>query len=248
MVVAPSTQYSNLLFRFMKNPEHLVRVLELSAFPPRYSNEDLSYLHLEDIQVAAIAMVCFCDIKRERLGKHASPQGYGEYGIALRKEWGLANNVQPVQYINGNSEYSSTMRLAFNNAFSSPVSNDASYDVLTSFLATQIAFSKPLYEGGICLEDECEWRYVPASTEKGMKQIYGRKLPIRQLDDFNAGLENATVTYLPFSKDDVMELCLAGKAAEASFRDALSRAALSDEEKTLFISKIQLLPEEIVND
>ena len=28
---------------------------------------------------------------------------YGEYGIALTKEWGLTNKIQPIQYINENS-------------------------------------------------------------------------------------------------------------------------------------------------
>ena len=36
-----------------------------------------------------------------KLEKHMNT--YGEYGIALTKEWGLTNKIQPIQYINENS-------------------------------------------------------------------------------------------------------------------------------------------------
>lgn len=97
----PSEQSANALFTCMRNIRFLKDILKRKKIYPRYYKEDIEYLHLPGLSGIAYPMKCFCDIFLNKLEKHMDK--YGEYGIALTKEWGLTNKIQPIQYINENS-------------------------------------------------------------------------------------------------------------------------------------------------
>ena len=81
---------------------------------PRYCTEDISYLQINGISRISIPMNCFCDINLHRLGKHLDCYGY--YGIAFTKEWGMKKHIQPVLYLNPESDLRIDFSEAFNHA------------------------------------------------------------------------------------------------------------------------------------
>ena len=96
-----SEQSANALFTCMKDIQFLKDILKRKKIYPRYYKEDIEYLNLPGLSGIAYPMKCFCDIFLTKLEKHM--HSYGKYGIALTKEWGLSNKIQPIQYINENS-------------------------------------------------------------------------------------------------------------------------------------------------
>lgn len=93
---------SNLLFHFTPKVEFLVSILDKGFFP-RTAKEDISFMlpNYPSCKVG-IPMVCFTDIPFELSEPHR--QEYGSFGIGLKKEWGINNGLNPVNYIIKNSE------------------------------------------------------------------------------------------------------------------------------------------------
>lgn len=196
-------QSANTIFNFMKKPEYLKEILEKKAIIPRYCKEDLVYLNIHNENVtfseAMVLQKCFCDIPFHKLTEKFSlkPVGeyysslsddekrriktqythtdlYGEYGIAFSKEWGEKNDLQPIHYLNEQSQYTKNFVEIIETALRK---NDVS-DLYVDDILDRLCFIKPLRgtmkrksekETGEEIEiefqknfhDEKEWRYVP---------------------------------------------------------------------------------------
>ncbi|CAN5201996.1 hypothetical protein BH23BAC1_BH23BAC1_50860 [soil metagenome] len=99
---------ANALFHFTPKIEWLAGILE-HGFKPRYCEEFNS--DLDDvpgfIDNACIPMTCFCDIPLSSIAKHAKHYGKdikGGYGIGLRKNSIIMQNLNPVFYFNKSSK------------------------------------------------------------------------------------------------------------------------------------------------
>ena len=173
-VVAP-LQSANTLFRFFKKLEYLEDVIEKSALLPRYYNEDVSYLNIP-FKNLAYPMICFCDINFHKLEPHI--EFYGEYGIAFSKSWGEINGVQPIQYINPNSNNCKDFSEAFNDILEN--SDKLADSKARCYLSTSIYYQKPIkgnmYRDEEIVEriftDECEWRYIQNVRGLGFNQVF----------------------------------------------------------------------------
>lgn len=97
----PSTIQADTLFNFMTKLEYLIWAIKSKRLAPRYCDEDLEYLRIPNLKKIAFPMKCFCDINMHKLGVHL--EWYGYYGLAFSKEWGMHKGIQPVQYINAQS-------------------------------------------------------------------------------------------------------------------------------------------------
>ncbi len=91
---------SNYLFHFTKNIKNLSNIMN-NYFMPFYCLEKLSFLPeidkiTNDYFEMAFPLVCFCDIPEQSQNKHRSK--FGEYGIALHKQWGMKNLLTPILY------------------------------------------------------------------------------------------------------------------------------------------------------
>lgn len=83
------------LFHFTKNFETLTKIISGSKFRASYNIEDVSDFYPNERYVA-IPMVCFCDIPLKFISEH--PMVYGDYGIGLKKEWGIGKGINPILY------------------------------------------------------------------------------------------------------------------------------------------------------
>lgn len=88
---------SHTLFHFTKSSKVLKLILK-NGFWPRYCLEDVSWMGMdaEDAEYVAFPAVCFCDIPLSRIDEHVA--FYGAFGIGLRKEWAVINNLNPILY------------------------------------------------------------------------------------------------------------------------------------------------------
>ena len=169
----PSIIQADTLFTFTPKLEFLVPYIKTQIISPRYCVEDISYLKIPNLKKIAFPMKCFCDINLHRLDVHL--EWYGYYGLAFSKQWGMNRGIQPVQYINPNSELRKDFTRAFSAALSAPISKKSSAtEEMKSYLLHEMMYYKP-YEGKMenrntgkkttqCFTDECEWRYNPDVT------------------------------------------------------------------------------------
>jgi hypothetical protein len=98
---------SNTLFHFAKSRETLKLILK-SGFWPRYCLEDVGWLGYYSYEYVAYPMVCFCDIALSRISENVG--FYGEFGIGLTRQWAEANGLNPILYVAGENNVTSSFR------------------------------------------------------------------------------------------------------------------------------------------
>lgn len=209
-------QSANTLFHFMKKEEYLKNILINKAIVPRYCVENIGYLGIcdDEIQYEEVAVLqkCFCDIPFHKLTQkfelrgegenyevlekddkmkaslnNTHPDFYGGYAIAFSKKWGEEHSLQPIHYLNENSNHTKDFTKLFERILGEEdIEDEYVYDILN-----RLSFIKPLR--GIMnrdfltkdgkkvtirfwknFHDEKEWRYVPASgllQEFGIEQV-----------------------------------------------------------------------------
>lgn len=165
---------SNSLFHFTSKAEYLIGILE-HTFIPRYCYEEITLSdRLERLQVVgAIPMVCFCDISLGQINNHIKT--YGSYGIGMTKEWGIKNKLNPLIYINQNSELADSVSKISSSLFNLLCNscNSDSQNATDEFFKIS-KFLKP-YSGdfnrnkelikNVRFYNEREWRYIPNLNE-----------------------------------------------------------------------------------
>lgn len=177
----PSKIQADTLFTFTTELDHIMAYIKNKMVPPRYCEEDIRYLKIRHLKKIAYPMKCFCDINLHRIEEHL--QWYGYYGLAFTKDWGMQRQIQPIQYINPNSELRKDFTTAFSAALKSDVRKESTIQFkMKSFLLHEMMYYKP-YEGKMknrntgkiekkCFTDECEWRFIPDVTRAGFEQVY----------------------------------------------------------------------------
>ena len=99
----PNKESANELFHFTKKYDSIKSILN-DKFKPFFCVEDSSYMFEESRNmIIAYPMVCFCDIPLERILVHRGL--YGDYGIGLKKEWGIKNLLSIVNYTHNKSRF-----------------------------------------------------------------------------------------------------------------------------------------------
>ena len=82
---------ADTLFNFTKEFKYVEDKIR-NRFKPRLVLEDYAPIDLQ--MEIAIPMVCFCDIRLSDIWAHTKE--YGDYGIGLKKEWGIAKGLSPL--------------------------------------------------------------------------------------------------------------------------------------------------------
>lgn len=237
----PPVQSANTLFHFVGDEiEHLIDIIERDAIVPRYCVENVQYLHIPYYEIA-YPMLCFCDINLHKIKEHI--RFYGGYGIAFSKQWGIEKGIQPIQYVNVNSDLRKAFTKAFNMAIGS-INDDLAQD----YLLAQMYFLKPI-EGDMPRDktivhknftDECEWRYIPSVANENMPGLL-KESEILQRDTLNEALGYATDTWLKYSVDNIKYLIIQNNEDFDILVDAITQKSnISEHEKNILISKIIL--------
>jgi len=161
---------SNSLFHFTPKKEYLISILR-QTFVPRYCFEEIKLIDkLERAGFeSAIPMVCFCDISLSQINNHI--EMYGGYGLGMTKEWGIRKKLNPIVYVNPNSNISESLSKMAENVYQAL---DKHCSEITRNISDEymnlVNFLKP-YDGNfkrgktthkdVRFYNEREWRYVP---------------------------------------------------------------------------------------
>lgn len=244
-----SRQSANALFTFMDKISYLKDILEKKLIFPRYCRENIEYLGLNKLPEIAFPMKCFCDIFINKLYEHMNL--YGKYGIALSKEWGLRNQIQPVQYINNSSFiinsiqdlYNHIQELHMEDDFISDKNKDIKY--IENILYDRLRFIKPIYGDmyrkgkllkNLNFHDEHEWRYILKVDDDN---IYPYITEFNDLYSLSEDLTKNPDYGLKIDSDDIKYLIVKSKADRKELINFIINDCSYDEmEKYILISKI----------
>ena len=102
-----SAPRSRTLFHFTKDLDVLKSILKHGFFP-KYSLEDIAWFVAQEIDAVAFPVVSFCDIPLSRITDHV--KFYGQYGIGMKRQWGITNGFNPIVYVSETSDLATLMR------------------------------------------------------------------------------------------------------------------------------------------
>ncbi len=158
---------SNSLIHFTSTPEALIGILN-NEFKIKYCLEEIQVIG--DAIRIAVPMVSFCDIPLSEVKEHI--RKYGSYGIGLKKEWGVEKRINPVFYVEQNSNIGEHLHKITRSLLKGKSVSVYSPEEVS--LADVYRYLKN-YEGGLTkgivskdhyrFADEKEWRYVPGKDE-----------------------------------------------------------------------------------
>lgn len=168
---------SNCLFHFTPKLEYLINIFQ-QGFHPRYCFEDLKLNDNRAIRGYnfGIPMTCFCDISLGQISNHIST--YGNYGIGMKKDWGIRNRLNPIIYINKNSTIAEPLSIMAECGLKLNKSEDKKAQVVGGEImnswSSLLMYSKP-YSGNfthrgkvsknVKFYNEREWRYIPTDGQ-----------------------------------------------------------------------------------
>lgn len=244
---------ADTLFRFLDKYEYLQEIIENKRISPRYYTEDVSYLKRSEITKLTYPMICFCDINLHRLKEHV--KFYGSYGVAFKKQWGMKNKIQPVHYINSDSELCKYLSDSFI-YYLENVENLNIDDVNANFLLIYLMHIKP-YDGIMkrngksetkCFEDECEWRYVP-NIGDSYQQVYVNEDGANLYNTVSDVLKEHEEFSLKFDYDDLKYIFVKNnddlKKMILLISKLFDNNKINEDEKYFLISKIIVWDEQM---
>ena len=252
-----SVTSANILCKYMDKLEYLFRILEDLAIKPRYVEEIIDYLNIPGFSSITLPMICFCDIPFSKVSRHT--QNYGQYGIAFYKEKCFYKNVQPITYINLNSNYYSDFSDTISSIIHAEEELDDKWRFMSDFILTQIAYSKPIVgemhtkkgKETLLFKDECEWRYIPnlpSDMELVLNPINaspeGREIYNRALAS-----EKCKSAWFCFNPDEICYLIVPNESAALNLINFINsrKIKLDRRTKNALISKIEITSK-IVHD
>ncbi len=243
---------ANILCKYMSRATYLQEIIKHMAIIPRYVEEIVDYLGVDNFYSYAIPMICFCDIPLSKVQKHSD--AYGKYGIALNKQSILKKvDIQPIMYVNSESAYHSDLSEAFQQLIPHRGHIPEDWAYLADFLVMQLTYVKPIRgkmptRSGMkerLFQDECEWRYVPVLPDDMDSFILNPPHDEEKLKYYNKALrltENR-YTWLHFSIDDICYLIVPNEKAANNLTDFISKdmkGTLREDEIFKLVRKIEI--------
>lgn len=125
-----------------------------------------------NISSIAYPMSCFCDIPLSKITAHTDL--YGSFGLGMTKEWGIRKGLNPIFYLSDNSIIPNLIRNfilknipadAINLLFSSELSPNTTLQLMKFLKPLRGRMKANGKEVTKNFDEECEWRYAPASDE-----------------------------------------------------------------------------------
>ena len=237
-------QSANTLFHFMKERQFLTDILNRKALVPRYCNENIPYLDIEiagkKIDKISILQKCFCDMHFHKLSEKnkikvvdddeitdeekehiqnssSHTDFYGGYAVAFSKRWGEEKGLQPIVYVNSESDYTKTLKDYLKESLRAEKLNDVSYNYILSTLGhikpirgemERITDSGKIVKVIKNFHDEKEWRYVPRQEElirNNLQNIIVSENVLKKRSTINRELQNIEYQdiWLKFEYEDI---------------------------------------------
>lgn len=284
-------QSANTLFHFMKERQFLTDILNRKALVPRYCNENIPYLDIEiagkKIDKISILQKCFCDMHFHKLSEKnkikvvdddeitdeekehiqnssSHTDFYGGYAVAFSKRWGEEKGLQPIVYVNSESDYTKTLKDYLKESLRAEKLNDVSYNYILSILGhikpirgemERITDSGKIVKVIKNFHDEKEWRYVPRQEElirNNLQNIIVSENVLKKRSTINRELQNIEYQniWLRFEYEDIKYIIVPNRTERIElikFINLLPDNNFRDDDgeidKDILISRILVLEE-----
>lgn len=284
-------QSANTLFHFMKERQFLTDILNRKALVPRYCNENIPYLDIEiagkKIDKISILQKCFCDMHFHKLSEKnkikvvdddeitdeekehiqnssSHTDFYGGYAVAFSKRWGEEKGLQPIVYVNSESDYTKTLKDYLKESLRAEKLNDVSYNYILSTLGhikpirgemERITDSGKIVKVIKNFHDEKEWRYVPRQEElirNNLQNIIVSENVLKKRSTINRELQNIEYQdiWLKFEYEDIKYIIVPNRTERIElikFINLLPDNNFRDDDgeidKDILISRILVLEE-----
>lgn len=254
---------ANFLCNFMRMPGFQKTALRDMSLKPRYFEEDISYLQISGYTKLIFPVLCFCDIPLSKAIWHMNGgtmadghmiSGYGQYGIALKKDSCQGRDVQPVTYLNPNSILTKDLSDAIQKVIQLNAENGISdlLEFLPDTIQRFLMYSKPI-QGYMqrgdedpeerLFKDECEWRYIPRIPDSANLPLFlDSDCDKYTRDKYSDALNNQYKKLnFTFTVDDVVYLIVPNEKSAIDLSYYISRLrSKSTEDRRRLISKIEV--------
>ncbi len=205
----------NSLFHFTPKLTYLIDVFK-RGFQPRYCLEDIRLNDTRSFRGlnTGIPMTCFCDISLSQISNHIKT--YGNYGIGMKKEWGIKKRLNPIIYLNKDSFVTEPLSIIAENgfklnSFENEEARKIGSDIINSWVSL-LMYSKP-YSGdfthngktdkNVKFYNEREWRFIPTKGEKSAPFGTLSKEKMEDIKELEVANERLKSYQLHFEPDDV---------------------------------------------
>lgn len=243
-----SVTSANILCNYMTKIEYLKEVIRNMAFIPRYVEENLEYLNVQDLHTIAFPMTCFCDIPLTKVKNHMGV--YGEYGVAIKKNVCIERDVQPILYLNNSARLKNDLSEALSKLLhEDPITPE--WRMLPDAMLSVLLYSKPIVgymsrdewdkPHRLLFKDECEWRYIPSVPENMPLIIPQDDNTKRGRKYYSKALARDKSTWFSFQVDEMEYIIVPNEAAAIEMISAIrSMKGKSQTDKHKLISRIEI--------
>lgn len=243
-----SVTSANILCNYMTRIEYLKEVIRNMAFIPRYVEENLEYLNVQDLHTIAFPMTCFCDIPLTKVKNHMGV--YGEYGVAIKKNVCIERDVQPILYLNNSARLKNDLSEALSILLhEDPITPE--WRILPDTMLSVLLYSKPIVgymsrdewdrPQRLLFKDECEWRYIPSVLESMPLIIPQDDNTKKGRKYYSKALARDKSTWFSFQVDEMEYIIVPNEAAAIEMISAIrSMKGKSQTDKHKLISKIEI--------
>jgi hypothetical protein len=192
-----------MILHITEKYEDLLSILKSCSFKLKYCGEYFGDKN-KVISSAAHPMVSFSEFTEEDLATQKI--SYGDYAVALSKEWARRNGLNPVLYVEKHSQVAvglAGLLKARQKRGKDEIPRKLRLPIMQvkCFIKHETGYNSHFHKDNFCFKDENEWRYVPTK-----KQIDGNYISLnystydKNRDKFNSRLSKFP---LKFSISDI---------------------------------------------
>ena len=200
-----------------------------------------------------VPMISFCEIPLSQVKEHIFK--YGRYGIGLSRDWARKHRLNPVIYLEQNSQFTQNLKEAthffLSQARPNPDALSEQHFSAIKSLGQILAYTKN-YEGKLLRKgqeiekyrfaDEREWRLVPTSpqiltvmSDETFNSDLGQRLKETITEGFRVTIEPSDISYILVSNEHELDRIIAavrsnGASVDASQLDRLLTRVLTVEQ------------------
>ena len=239
---------SDTIFHFT-NFVSLKNIL-INDFIPHFCLETYHFVEQDVYAKVYIPMICFCDIPLGNIKDHI--HFYGNYGIGMKKKWAQKNKLNPVFYIDENSDLLEYMSLLLTQFEKTVVDkqhiNAVDMNVLFQYCKM---FDGNMERHGKKFKrrfyDEREWRYIPnIKLFKNESVIFEEDY----IEPIKSKLNSLMLRFrLEYDPEDINYIIIENESKRNHTLKMIDRIGgnMSDEKKRVLCSKI-ISSEQIFKD
>lgn len=236
---------SNFLIHFTKKKSVFENILK-NGFKLHYCKEKIK-VRTGEMEIL-VPMVSFCDLPLSQIMNHVD--SYGAYGIGLNKEWAERNGLNPILYIEKESNFGHSFFPNFLQKFKTDkkisdmdISEKSLYDIFRYMKNYQgeLKRKNKVEIKNYRFSDEREWRYVLPSNSPhkfllNCSSINDTIVATKKLE-LNKLIENIKLNFTP---SDIKYLILKNEDQRVSFLNKLPQIfpAISQNEKNNLVSRV----------